>query len=225
MPTLRQIRHVYKPVLFGACLLPLAWVLAGAFEFHGLSLGPNPVEKIQDTFGIWALRLILLTLAITPLRLLTGQAWLLRFRRMLGLFGFSYAALHFLNYLVLDQMFDFRLIMEDITKRPFITIGFSALLLLIPLAITSTSGWRRRLGKRWQQLHYAVYLIGILVCWHFYWQVKKDIREPLFYIGALTLLLIPRLVKWRRHRQRARLPRMARENTSNSPVLPNESTQ
>jgi sulfoxide reductase heme-binding subunit YedZ len=162
-----------------------------------LRLGPNPIEEIQDTMGIWALRFIMATLAITPLRHLTGQVWLLRFRRMLGLFTFAYVALHFLNYLVLDQTFDIAGIIEDIVKRPFITVGFSALLMLIPLAVTSTNGWRRKLGPRWRILHRLVYVIGIFACWHFYWQVKKDISEPLIYIGILTLLLGMRL--WRRY--------------------------
>ena len=162
-----------------------------------LRLGPNPIEDIQDTMGIWALRFIMVTLAVTPLRHLTGQVWLLQFRRMLGLFAFVYAALHFLNYLVLDQTFDLAGIIEDIIERPFITIGFSALLMLVPLAITSTNNWRRKLGLRWQSLHRLVYVIGIFGCWHFYWQVKKDLTEPLIYIGILTALLGFRL--WRRY--------------------------
>ena len=116
---------------------------------------------------------------------------------MLGLFAFAYVALHFLNYLVLDQTFDIAGIIEDIVERPFITIGFSALLMLIPLAITSTNGWRRKLGSRWRVLHRLVYVIGIFACWHFYWQVKKDISEPMIYIGILTLLLGLRL--WKRY--------------------------
>ncbi len=204
MAKLGHIRFIYKPVLFFACLLPFAWLLARALQLGGLDLGANPVEEIQDTLGIWGLRLLLATLAITPLRLLTGLAWLLQFRRMLGLFAFFYVALHFLNYLVLDQTLSLALIVEDIVKRPFITIGFSAFVLLVPLAVTSTAGWRRRLRHRWQQLHYSIYLVGILVCWHFYWQVKKDISEPLIYIVILTALLIPRLLQRRKRRQKAR---------------------
>ncbi len=197
MPKLRHIRFVYKPIVFAACLMPFVWLLAMAFELGDLDLGANPVEKIQDTLGIWGLRFVLVTLSITPVRQLTKMNWLLQFRRMLGLFAFFYVAMHFLNYLVLDQTFSLSLILEDITERPFITIGFTAFLLLIPLAITSTAGWRRRLAKRWQQLHYSVYLVGLLGCWHFYWQVKKDLSEPLIYVGILVLLLIPRLLKWR----------------------------
>jgi len=197
VPTLQQIRLIWKPVVFLGCLGPLAWLLLHVFAVGSLRLGPNPIEEIQDTMGIWALRFIMATLAITPLRHLTGQVWLLRFRRMLGLFAFAYVALHFLNYLVLDQTFDIAGIIEDIVKRPFITVGFSALLMLIPLAVTSTNGWRRELGPRWRILHRLVYVIGIFACWHFYWQIKKYISEPLIYIGILTLLLGMRL--WRRY--------------------------
>ena len=197
MPTLRQIRIVWKPIVFLGCLGPLIWLLLHVFAVGSLRLGPNPIEEIQDTMGIWALRFIVATLSITPLRHLTGQVWLLQFRRMLGLFAFTYVALHFLNYLVLDQTFDFAGIVEDILERPFITVGFSAFLMLIPLAATSTNGWRRKLGPRWRALHRLVYVIGIFACWHFFWQVKKDIGEPMIYIGILTLLLGWRL--WRRY--------------------------
>ncbi len=207
MPKIKHIRFVFKPIVFLACLTPFVWVLARAFELGDLNLGANPVEEIQDTLGIWGLRFILITLSITPLRQLTRKNWLLQFRRMLGLFAFFYVAMHFLNYLVLDQTFSFPLIIEDIIERPFITIGFTAFLLLIPLAVTSTSGWRRQLAKRWQQLHYLVYLIGALGCWHFYWQVKKDLTEPLIYVGILALLLTTRLVKWARRRKQSRLTR------------------
>jgi sulfoxide reductase heme-binding subunit YedZ len=200
VPTLRQIRIFWKPVTFLLCLVPLGYLLMQIFEIGELRLGPNPVEDIQDWLGIWALRFILLTLAITPLQWATGKAWLFRFRRMLGLFVFTYAGLHFLNYLVLDQTFDASAILEDIVERPFITIGFSALVLLTPLAITSTDNWRRRLGRRWPQLHRLVYVIGIFACWHFYWQVKKDVTEPLIYISILTLLLGVRA--WHQYRRR-----------------------
>ena len=197
MPSLRQIRFFWKPVTFVTCLAPLAYLILQIFEVGALRLGPNPVEDIQHTLGIWAIRFIMLTLAITPLRRLTGKAWLLRFRRMFGLFAFSYCGLHFLNYLVLDQTLNVSAIAEDILERPFITIGFATLLMLTPLAVTSTDGWRRQLGPRWQVLHRLVYLIGIFACWHFYWQVKKDITEPMLYICILTLLLGLRL--WHRY--------------------------
>lgn len=189
MPTLRQIRLIGKPVVFAAALLPLLGLVAGAAGVRGFRLGANPVETIQDTTGIWALRFLLLTLAMTPLRWATGQAWPLQFRRMLGLFAFTYAALHFTNYLVLDRALDFGEILPDIVKRPYITIGFTALMMLIPLAVTSTAGWRRRLARRWVALHRLVYLIAILACWHFWWQVKKDITEPLVYCLILAVLL------------------------------------
>lgn len=184
--------------MFALCLLPMAWLLLGLAGLGGLDPGPNPVEAIQDHLGIWGLRLILVTLAVTPVRLAIGQAWPLQFRRMLGLFAFTYCSLHFLNYLLLDQTLDIAAIAEDILERPFITIGFVAVLLMVPLAVTSTNGWRRRLGVRWLQLHRLVYVTAMLACWHFYWQVKKDVTEPLIYIVILTVLLGIRL--WRRAR-------------------------
>ena len=188
-PTVRQIRFVLKPAVFTASLLPLLALLAGAFGVTTFPLGANPVEMIQDTTGIWALRFVLITLCITPLRWALGKPWPLQFRRMLGLFAFSYAALHFMNYLLLDRALDLQEIIGDLTKRPYIIIGFGALLLITSLAVTSTAGWRRRLGPRWQQLHRAIYVIGILICWHFWWQVKKDFTEPLVYCTILAALL------------------------------------
>jgi sulfoxide reductase heme-binding subunit YedZ len=196
MPTLKQVRRTWKPLVFVAALLPLAGLAAGAAGIPAFRLGANPVETIQDTTGIWALRLLLLTLGITPLSWAIGQAWPLQFRRMLGLFAFSYAAMHFTNYLLLDRALDFGEIIPDIAKRPFITIGFIALLLLVPLAVTSTAGWRRRLGADWRRLHWLIYLIAVLVCWHFWWQVKKDVTEPLVYCSILATLLLVRI--WRR---------------------------
>lgn len=195
MPSLRQVRRVGKPVVFLASAAPLAWILGG-LAGYGADPGADPVEFLQDQFGIWALRFLLLTLAMTPLSWALHQAWPIQFRRMLGLFAFTYAGLHFLNYLVLDQGFAWGEIIEDIVKRPFITVGFIALVLLIPLAVTSTAGWRRRLGRRWQTLHRLVYLCAILACWHFWWQVKKDITEPAIYAAILAALLAIRL--WKR---------------------------
>jgi sulfoxide reductase heme-binding subunit YedZ len=185
-----------KPVVFVAALLPLLWLTAGAFGVGGVWLGANPVKTIQHTSGIWALRFLMLTLTCTPLRWLLGQAWPLQLRRMLGLFTYTYASLHFLNYLLLDRALDMQEILGDITKRPYIIIGFTALLMMTPLAITSTAGWQRRLRSRWLTLHSAIYLIAMLGCWHFYWQVKKDVREPLVYCGILAVLLGYRL--WKR---------------------------
>ncbi|MEJ2298453.1 MAG: sulfoxide reductase heme-binding subunit YedZ [Woeseiaceae bacterium] len=188
MDTLRQIRLVWKPLVFVACLVPFALVIGDLFELTG-SLGANPVEAILDRFGNWGLRFIMITLAVTPLRRLTGWNWLTRFRRMLGLFTFFYVLMHFLTWLILDQGLLWSAIVEDIAERPFITIGAVALLLLTALAVTSTNGMRRRLGRRWQTLHNAVYVIGVLGVWHFWWQVKLDTLEPLIYAVILTALL------------------------------------
>ena len=194
MDTLRQIRLIWKPLVFVACLVPLALVVGDAFGITG-SLGANPVEEILDRFGNWALRFVLMTLAITPLRKLTGRNWLQRFRRMFGLFTFFYALLHFLTWLILDQGMLMSAIVEDIAKRPFITIGVASLLLLIALAATSTNGMRRRLGRRWQSLHNAVYAIAILAVWHYWWQVKLDSSEPAIYAAILAVLLGYRLIQ------------------------------
>ena len=136
----------------------------------------------------------MLTLAVTPLRYLIGKAWPVRFRRMFGLFAFSYAALHFLNYLLLDKQLDFGVIVEDVTDRTFITIGFTALLAMVPLTVTSTNNWRRKLGRNWVTLHKIVYGIGAAVCWHFFSSVKLDLTEPLVYGGILGILLGARVV-------------------------------
>ena len=182
-------------MVFALSLLPFIWLVLRAFGVAGNSLGANPIEAIQDWLGICALRYLLATLSITPLRRLTGWNWLVRFRRMLGLFAFFYGGMHAINYLVLDQTFDFPAIIEDIIERPFITLGAGAILLLIPLAVTSTNGWRRRLGQRWRKLHYLIYPIAIMVCSHFYWQVKQDILEPLIYCLIVATLLLYRLWK------------------------------
>ncbi len=194
MPSLQSIDRYWKPVVFLACLVPLVVVVLNVFMVAGFSFGPNPVEEIQDELGIWAIRFIMLTLAMTPLRYLTGKAWPSRFRRMFGLFAFSYAALHFLNYLLLDKQLDFSVILEDVTDRTFITIGFTALLALMPLAITSTNNWRRKLGRNWVTLHKIVYGIGAAACWHFFSSVNLDLTEPLVYVGILAILLGARIV-------------------------------
>ena len=174
--------------------MPLVVLVLKVFMVAGFLSGPNPIEEIQDELGIWALRFIMLTLAMTPLRYLTGKAWPLRFRRMFWLFAFSYAALHFLNYLLLDKQLDFGVILEDVTDRTFITIGFTTLLALTPLAITSTNNWRRKLGRNWITLHKLVYGIGAAACWHFFSSVKLDLTEPLVYFGILAILLGARVV-------------------------------
>ncbi|MBT9569397.1 MAG: sulfoxide reductase heme-binding subunit YedZ [Thiobacillus sp.] len=172
------------------CLIPLARLIA-----LGLTggLGANPIEFITRSTGTWTLVGLMVTLSVTPVRRLTGQSGLIRYRRMLGLFTFFYASLHFVTYVWLDQFFDPSAIVRDVIKRPFITMGFSAFLLLIPLAITSTDAMIRRLGRRWKQLHRLVYLIAILGVIHYLWLVKKDITEPVIYAALLALLLLMRL--------------------------------
>jgi len=183
-----------KPVAFLICLIPFGQLLYRAYTND---LGANPIDTITRFTGSWSLFILLASLAVTPLRRVTGWNDLIRYRRMLGLFGFFYAALHFSTYMVLDLYFDFSAIAKDILKRPYITVGFSALVLMIPLAVTSTSAMIRRLGKRWQQLHYLVYVIAILGVIHFYWLVKSDITRPAQYGLVLALLLGCRLYhKW-----------------------------
>ncbi len=185
----QRYRFLYKPVLFTASLAPFAWLACGAFGWLDVSLGADPVKKLEHECGIWALRFLLITLAITPLRQLAHLPHLLRLRRMLGLFAFFYAVLHFTVYLTLDLELNFGTLFADIAKRPYITIGFLALLLLIPLAVTSTNRMMRRLGRRWQKLHRLIYVIAVLGVWHFWWQVKRDVREPLIYAAILAVLL------------------------------------
>jgi len=193
-----QIRWIYKPLLFVAALLPLVRLLAGALEVLGQSLGADPINELQDVLGKWALNFLLITLCVTPLRRIAGVNALVRFRRMLGLFAFAYASLHFLVYLLLDQSLDLATLIEDVLERPYITIGFAALVLLVPLAITSTNRMMRWLGRRWQILHRLAYLIAVLGVWHYYWQVKADVREPLVYAGILAVLLGYRFLMWAR---------------------------
>ena len=181
--------------MFAVCLVPFALVITDALEITG-RLGANPVEEILDRFGNWGLRLLLITLTVTPLRRLTGLNWLGRFRRMLGLFAFFYVLMHFLTWFWLDQGMLMSAIVEDVVKRPFITIGFAAFLLLIAMAVTSTAGMRRRMGRKWDKLHASIYVTGILAVWHYWWQVKEDIAEPLVYAVVLTVLLGARI--WRR---------------------------
>src|SRR5690606_15474379 len=159
----------------------LAWQFRDVYANNSDALGADPVAEIEHRLGLWALRMLMLALAITPLRQLTGQAALVRFRRMIGLYAFAYACLHLSAYLVLDLRGYWTLVFEDIAKRPYITVGFAAWLLLVPLAITSTKGWIRRLGRNWVRLHKLVYVVGVLAVLHFWWLVKSDIREPALY--------------------------------------------
>ncbi len=176
-------------VLALAPLAYLGWQFWQVWQSGSDALGADPVAEIEHRTGLCALRLLLLTLAITPLRQLSGQSVLLRFRRMLGLYAFFYACVHLGVYLGLDLRGYWVQIFEDIVKRPYITVGFIAWLLLIPLAITSTQGWMRRLKRNWGKLHKAIYAIGVLAVLHFWWLVKSDIREPLLYAAILALLL------------------------------------
>jgi len=202
MDAIRQIRFIWKPLVFLTCLIPAALVIGDTFEITG-TLGANPVEELQDRFGNWGLRFILIALSVTPLRQISGWNWLSRFRRLFGLFAFSYVLMHFLTWLVLDQTLLLSAIAEDIFERPFITIGFSAFLILIALAATSTARIRRRLGQRWQKLHNAVYVAAILGVWHYWWQVKLDASDPAIYAVILAFLLGYRI--WRSRQKKTRL--------------------
>jgi sulfoxide reductase heme-binding subunit YedZ len=182
---------ILKPIVFIAALLPLSQLVLAQLT---TGLGANPVEVMTHRTGLTALILLFITLAISPLRKLTGVYWLIQYRRMLGLFAFFYACLHFIIYAVLDQSLDIASVTKDVYKRPFITVGFLAFILMIPLALTSTQGWIRRLGKRWTQLHRLIYISAAAGALHFFWLVKKDKREPLIYVAVLALLLGYRVV-------------------------------
>lgn len=180
-----------KSVLWLLCLAPLGLLVWKGFHND---LGANPVEFITHATGNWTLRFILITLAITPLRRLLKQPQLTRFRRLFGLFAFFYGCLHFLTWFWLDKSLDFGEMWKDVLKRPFITVGFIGFVAMIPLAVTSTAGWIRRLGGRnWQRLHRLIYLTGIAGVVHYYWLVKSDVRLPLMYGAILAVLLAVRL--------------------------------
>jgi sulfoxide reductase heme-binding subunit YedZ len=184
-----------KLAVFILCAIPAGQL---AYDAYNGDLGVNPIETITRFTGSWSLIFLLTSLAVTPLRRLTGHNDLIKFRRMLGLFAFFYASLHFATYIGLDLFFDFKAIGKDIVKRPYITAGFTAFVIMVPLAITSTAGMIRRLGKRWQKLHRLVYLAAIAGVIHFYWLVKADIRRPAQYAAVLAVLLGFRLMsKWR----------------------------
>jgi sulfoxide reductase heme-binding subunit YedZ len=184
-------RAALKPLAFILCLVPLAILIADGLHDQ---LGTNPIEEITHRTGDWTLRLLLVTLAVTPLRRSLGWNFLLRLRRLFGLFAFFYASLHFLTYVWLDQFFALGDIAKDVAKRPFITVGFTAFVMLIPLAATSTNRMMRRLGRRWQQLHRSIYLIATLGVVHYWWLVKADVRRPLLYGAVLAVLLLYRVV-------------------------------
>ena len=194
---------ILKPIVFLAALIPLGLLAYGALRGD---LGANPIETITHQTGLWTLILLLATLGITPLRRFTGINWLIQYRRMLGLFAFFYGCLHLTTYLWLDQSFDLHAIVKDVYKRPFITAGFTGFMLMVPLALTSTKGWIRRLGKRWQILHRLIYFSAAAGVTHFIWLVKKDIREPLIYGAILAVLLGIRVVFWMQKSRRSTSP-------------------
>jgi sulfoxide reductase heme-binding subunit YedZ len=224
--TARQRRVTIKTAIWVACLLPAIGLAVGALT-NGL--GANPIEKVTHRTGWWALFLLTVTLAITPVRRLTRQASLVRYRRLVGLFAFFYATLHLLTYLVLDQFFAWRYILEDIAERPFITVGFTAWVMLLALAVTSTTGWIRRLGSRWQRLHRLIYAAALAGGIHYLWKVKADTREPLWFLAVIGVLLLLRVwAPWKRsgrgrrrggnpERKEERAPRVAeRPRSSNA---------
>jgi sulfoxide reductase heme-binding subunit YedZ len=201
-----------KAVVFGLGLMPFLALIDRALRGH---LGANPVEFLQHATGDWTLRFLVFTLAITPLRKLLHLPELIRFRRMLGLFAFFYVSLHFLTYIGPDQRFSLIGMWQDVAKRKFITVGFLAFVLLIPLAITSTAGWIRRLGgKHWQALHRAIYVAAICGVIHYYWLVKSDVRAPLFYGALVAVLLLWRLGDWLIRRGKQAPARMAAARVS-----------
>ena len=193
----RRYRWIVKPIVFVAGLVPLGWMVCALFGWFGFSAGVDPVKFLELENGKTALIFLLLTLLVTPVRDLARQPQLLRLRRMLGLFAFFYALVHFSVYVVLDLDFDWRMVGADILKRPYITVGFTALVLLVPLAVTSTNRMMRRLGRRWTRLHRLIYAIAALGIWHYYWQEKIDVRTPIRYALVLAVLLGYRLVRSR----------------------------
>ena len=208
----------FKVCLFAVALVPITALVVAGFTDR---LGANPVENITHTTGEWTLRLLLVTLAITPLRHLTGWVWLTRMRRMLGLFAFFYLMLHFATYAVLDASLDLAYVIEDVADRLYITVGFAAFVMLVPLAATSTNAMVRRLGPlRWRRLHRLVYAAAICGALHFLWLVKADLREPLIYAGILAVLLaarVPIVAQWLRARRSTRRAGVAGTNLREDP--------
>ena len=194
-------RRVFKPAVWLACLTPLAYLIYSLY----LDLGANPIETVTNTTGIWTLRLIVTTIAISPLRWLTGFNQLVNYRRLIGLFAFFYGSLHFTTYVVttfiVDGQFDYSGLVKDLTERRYIIAGFTAFVLMIPLAITSTAGWIRRLGgKRWNVLHRLIYITALAAVLHYFWKVKLDTTFPVFYGLGVAVLLGFRL--WRHFAKR-----------------------
>ena len=196
--TPRQVA-IAKALVWASCLVPLAWIVIRGFELGGTNLGPNPVEMVLLTFGKTGLNLLLITLCVTPARRLTGLGWLVRLRRLLGLFAYFYLVLHFTTYAVLDLRLDWSTLLVDISERPYITVGMLALLGMSVLAATSTNNIQRRLGRRWVTIHRLIYPISVLAIVHFLWQAKSDFEpEPWVYATLLAVLLAYRLAHWLR---------------------------
>lgn len=185
-PSDKTVRFIIKPAVFIACLLPLVMLVVGLIND---TLGANPVETLTRETGEWTLRFLLITLSVTPARQILKLTWLIKFRRMLGLFAFFYATLHFITYIWFDQYFDWAEIVKDIIERPFITVGFTAFVMLIPLAVTSNKMMIRRLKKNWVKLHQLIYVIAVLGVLHFIWLVKADYLQPFIY-GVILLVLL-----------------------------------
>lgn len=183
----------FKPIVFLAGVVPLGRL---AWKAYHSALGANPIQVITWSTGTWTLVFLMVTLSVTPIRELTKQYWLIQYRRMMGLFAFFYGCLHFTTYIWLDQFFDLHSVAKDIVKRPFITVGFTGFVLMIPLALTSTQRAIRWLGKRWQTLHRLVYLAAVAGVAHYIWLVKKDIRVPMIYAAVLGVLLLYRVIVW-----------------------------
>jgi sulfoxide reductase heme-binding subunit YedZ len=211
------MRRVAKVLLFVGALVPLMLLVRGMLTGD---LGVNPAETIQLQTGRWALRFLLITLAVTPVRRIFHWNVVIQYRRMLGLFAFFYASLHVASYVVLDQYFAFDAMIDDVFKRPFITAGFAAFVLMLPLALTSTKGWIRRLGRRWQLLHRLVYVSAICAVVHFVWKVKLVIGDPVLYAGILTLLLGFRIVWALRPRRTPARKRPERYAAADGPFTP-----
>ena len=204
-----------KVVVFLACLIPLEILIWRALH---ADLGANPIEFITHATGDWTIRFLCITLAITPLRKILRLPQLIRFRRMFGLFAFFYVCLHFSIWIGIDKFFDWHDMLADVRKRPFISVGFTGFVLMIPLAVTSTAGWIRRLGgRRWQWLHRLIYLSAIAGVIHYYWLVKSDVRKPLMYGAIVAVLLLARFVDWLIHRG-ARAATPARSQPDESPI-------
>lgn len=206
-----------KVPVFALCLVPLGILLWRGFHND---LGLNPVEFVEHATGDWILRFLVITLAITPLRKILHLPQLIRFRRMMGLFAFFYACLHFSTWLGVDRSFNWHDVLDDVAKRPFITVGFTGFVLMIPLAITSTAGWIRRLGgKRWQLLHRAIYLSGTAGVIHYYWLVKSDVRKPLEYAFVVGVLLSWRLWSWFTDRRKPSTVRARQEEPTTAETM------